>query len=267
MATADDTTTTATTTTVSLDLRSENRLRVLECADHVRRHLTSVPLDDDVSFLSDETYLRYARARDGDPEKALLMLEATIAWRRTYQPHRIDRASVAAHLEKPTMWQMGRDRQGNALIIARPGSTNPFPPAERVKFLVFSMEQATRSATDKMTWVIDWSLWGQRKNDPDSAETRKLTIQILQDHYPERLAALYMVDQPWFMTAFYYMSAPFVNSKTRAKVHISYTREKLLEVIDREQLVDFLGGLLVSGAEPSPSSSSGDVVDPAVATP
>lgn len=247
-------------------LIDENNLRILSCASFLRENVKGKPLDDDTDFLCDVTYLRYARARNGDNKKALTMLEATVAWRREYMPHRLTKDALAHHYVNQTMWQVGRDKKGNALVYGRPGTSNPFPADERVRYLVFMLEQAVRSGSEKMTWIIDWSLWGQRKNDAESSEARKRIIQVLQDHYPERLAAMYMVGQPWFITMLYYVSAPFIDSTTRAKVHISYTKEKLLDVVDRAQLIDFLGGNVVSStvavdSATSPSTSAATAAD------
>jgi hypothetical protein len=230
------------------------------CVDYLLAQVKEAPLDDD-RFVTAANALRFARARDCNCEKALDMFEATIRWRREYAPHRITAADVAGSLALKNNVMAGRCKKGNAVMYFRPGTFNPNVAADRIKYVAYLLEEAARQGYEQLTWVMDWRLFGKRSADPESSETRKGVVKLFQDHYPERLGAMYMVQQPWFISAFYYLSAPFVDSRTRAKVHIGYTCEKLKEVIDESELIDFCGGQRASGLTPEEVHAADPAVD------
>lgn len=68
--------------------------------------------------------------------------------------------------------------------------------------------------------------------------------KISQDYYPEQLGQLYICNAPMMFTGVWAIVKVWLDERTRQKIQIhgsGYTK-KLLEVIDEEQLIDFLGG-------------------------
>ncbi len=62
-------------------------------------------------------------------------------------------------------------------------------------------------------------------------------VDILQNHYPERLGVAFIHHAPWVWTIFWKMISPFLNDVTRNKVKmISKDPSPVLEVIDADQL-------------------------------
>ena len=71
----------------------------------------------------------------------------------------------------------------------------------------------------------------------------KSAMGIMQDNYPENLGKSYIVNAPMLFTGVWNTVKYFLDEKTVAKVSISrYGTEELLEAIDEDQLIDFLGG-------------------------
>lgn len=72
----------------------------------------------------------------------------------------------------------------------------------------------------------------------------QLASKICQDYYPEILGCMYIVNAPMLFTGIWAVVKGFLDEKTRNKIYIKggkYSTD-LLEIIDAENLPDFLGG-------------------------
>lgn len=67
---------------------------------------------------------------------------------------------------------------------------------------------------------------------------------IMQDNYPENLGKMFIVNAPMLFTGVWAMCKSFIDERTRKKINIlgSSYKAQLLEEIDADQLIDFLGG-------------------------
>jgi len=68
--------------------------------------------------------------------------------------------------------------------------------------------------------------------------------KVSQDYYPEQLGQLMICNSPYLFTGVWAIVKGWLDEKTREKIQIvggGYTK-KLLEYVDEDQLVDFLGG-------------------------
>jgi len=206
----------------------------------------------DRAFLTPYCLRRYLRARQFNVDKAAAMLLATIAWRRATRPDLLTTASVQAVYELGTVFLAGRDRHRRPVVYMRPGARNPHKPELRVQFMVWIMEMsiATTAETEgveKITWVLDFSTFGERANDAESRETSKATLDILQNHYPERLGCAVLVNPPWYFRMLYMVISPFIDRVTREKVRIvsgdaAAVTAGLTELIAPEELLVAFGG-------------------------
>jgi hypothetical protein len=71
----------------------------------------------------------------------------------------------------------------------------------------------------------------------------KSVMGVMQDNYPENLGKSYIVNSPFVFTGVWKIVKNFLDEKTVEKVSLySYGQEELLEAIDEDQLIDFLGG-------------------------
>ena len=80
-----------------------------------------------------------------------------------------------------------------------------------------------------------------------------VTSKIASDNYPEILGAMYIVNSPTVFPIIWNAIKGMIDPGTRAKTHVinaKHTREKLLEVINPDQLPFFLGGDCKCGASP-----------------
>ena len=101
---------------------------------------------------------RYSRARGHDVNKALSMLNATIAWRQDFKPEAITASDVLMMGCTGKIYVQGQDRQGRPIIVMRPGaSAARLSPAASAFPLVFTtFRQGTRIPpaipTTSRTW-------------------------------------------------------------------------------------------------------------------
>lgn len=200
------------------------------------------PAPEDAGFLTDATFLRFCRARDADPAKATAMLQAALIWRAEYKPWAVTPADVAGILALRTVFLCGRCKAGRPVMYMTPGATNPYPAEIRTKLMVFLLEETQRAGFERLTWVFDWSAFGKRAKDDESSKTRQAVTKVLQDYYPERLGALFMVATPWYFSAVYAVASLFIDPRTTRKIHIRVKQQELTRWIDESELIESLGG-------------------------
>lgn len=216
-----------------------------ECVAALMKKYPPSMLDaEDESFLSGNTYLRFARARDGNVEKASKMLEEAIAWRKEAKPYALTAQDVKKSMEQVTLVCGGRDKEGFPVMAMVLGMKNDCGVDERTKQIIYILEETQRKGYDRLTWVIDFGAMGKQR-DERSKETRKKTMKILQDYYPERMANIFMYRPPWYVSWLLGLAKAFMDPRTAAKVHkAGSTIEDLEKYIDRSQVPKICGGTL-----------------------
>ncbi|KAG5459383.1 MAG: CRAL-TRIO domain-containing protein, partial [Olpidium bornovanus] len=141
-------------------------------------------------FCDDACLVRYLRAARWVAAAAEKRLENTLRWRMEYRPHEI-----------------------------RPEDIEPETHDRQVRFLLFNLETATRCfgkrAAEKLVLVVDLDNWTLRT--APSLVISKQILDILAQHYPERLAAAYIVNAPWLFFTFYKVIYPFIDHLTKQK--------------------------------------------------
>jgi len=205
-----------------------------------------------VDITLDELCLcRYLRARSWNLEKSELLLRESLKWRKEFEPEKITEQDVKGVLSLGTVYHNGFDRQGRPVLYMKPGAYNPYSADERVRFLVYVMEQTINemdpTGVEKMCWILDFSEYGQRAKSPDSLSVAKNAANILQNHYPERLGAVFFLNAPWYLSVLYSLLSLLLTSETKKKIHwLSGDKvglfKGLSEFIDEENLEQKYGG-------------------------
>ena len=189
--------------------------------------------------INDQTLLRYLRARNFDVEKAAKMLEDSISWRKEFgvSGSRDGWGSII-ELENSTgkLYVRGYDRQGHAILYMKPRFENTKDHDGNLKHLVYHMERAIAcmdkySKEEKICLVIDYHGFSMLNSPP--MKTSMATLNILQNHYPERLFRAYMIRPPWLFHAFWSAISPFVDPITRAKIQM-ISEKDLAEVLGKD---------------------------------
>ncbi|KAI8380663.1 CRAL-TRIO domain-containing protein [Choanephora cucurbitarum] len=208
-------------------------------------------------FVTDNTVKRYMRARKWDFEQAKTMLENTIRWRRDYRPDELDPEYIKPEAETGKMYYNGFDKCGRPIWIMRPRLQNSKDGERQIKHIVYSLERGIRlmpEHVENLAIIIDFKDASSSHNP--SIATCKKFLDILGNHYPERLGVAFIVKSPWFFVATFKVIAPFMDAVTRNKIKfviddkddkekksdISHDWVNLKDYIDADQLETDYGG-------------------------
>ncbi|AET37352.1 phosphatidylinositol transporter Ecym_1096 [Eremothecium cymbalariae DBVPG len=205
-------------------------------------------------WLTRECMLRYLRATNWKVENAIKRLCNTLVWRRefgitgdiTLENHL---APEVVEMESVTGKQvlLGYDRERRPIYMMKNGRQNTPASFAQVQHLVFFLEAAVAlmpQGVELLALLIDYKHYKEPGIIGASAppiSLAKQVLNIIQDHYPERLGKAYFLNMPWYGWTFLKLVHPFIDPATRAKLAFD---ESLLKYIDEKQLEVNYGGKL-----------------------
>ncbi|KAI4321590.1 hypothetical protein MLD38_034955 [Melastoma candidum] len=205
-----------------------------------------------LQYCSDACLRRYLEARNWNVDKAKKMLEESLKWRSTYKPEEIQWEEVSAEGETGKMYRANfHDRKGRTVLILRPAFQNTASLDNQMRHLVYLIENAIRNlpeGQEQMSWLIDFTGWSLSNSVP--IKSARETINILQNHYPERLAIAFLYNPPRIFEAFWKVVKYFLDAKTFQKVKFVYPKNKdsmdfMRTIFDEENLPSEFGGRAV----------------------
>ena len=216
--------------------------------------------------LNDSTYIRYLRARNFDTGKSTAMLRATIAWRKEFDLGGLQttwKESIEYENATGKLYVRGYDKEGRALIYMKPAHENSKNHDGNLKHLVYNLERAiacmeATSGQGKWVLLIDYDGFTMTKSPP--MHTCQAVLQILQDHYPERLYRAYVVRPPYLFYALLQFLSPFMDALTRSKAvmltdaQLASPDNQLITEISADRLEFKMSGMK-DGADHRPFSS------------
>ncbi|KAK6938810.1 CRAL/TRIO, N-terminal domain [Dillenia turbinata] len=200
-------------------------------------------------YCNDACLRRYLEARNWNIEKSKKMLEETLKWRSTYKPEEIHWNEVAVEGETGKAYRASfQDKCGRTVLILRPGMQNTKSLDNQIRHLVYLIENAILNLPDgqeQMTWLIDFTGWSLTNSVP--IKSARDTANILQNHYPERLAMSFLYNPPRVFEVFWKVVKYFLDPKTFQKVKFVYPKDKdsveLMKThFDMEKLPSLFGG-------------------------
>ncbi|KAF8012484.1 hypothetical protein BT93_I0605 [Corymbia citriodora subsp. variegata] len=182
-----------------------------------------------LKYCTDACLRRYLEARNWNVEKAKKMLEETLKWRSTYKPEEIRWHEVAHEGETGKVSRANfHDRFGRTVLIMRPGKQNTTSAEGNIRHLVYLIENSILNLAEgqeSMSWLIDFTGWTLRTQV--SVKTALDIINVLQSHYPERLAVAFLYNPPRIFEAFWKAIKYFLDPKTSEKVKFVYPKNKV----------------------------------------
>lgn len=224
------------------------------------KSVTTVPIDEKMSkrapinesekmFLTKECFLRYLRATKWKVEDAIKRIEATLGWRREFgvDPDSSLTADIVAE-ENETGKEviLGFDKDCRPCLYLKPGRQNTKATHRQVQHLVYMLERVIDfmpSGQDQLALLIDFKPTKVSKNGSKmpSVSTGREVLNILQNHYPERLGKALLTNIPWYASAFLKIIHPFIDPLTREKLVYN---EPFPNYVPKEQLdMDFGGNV------------------------
>ena len=211
--------------------------------------------DLDVNGCEEETavdrkLLRFLRARQFNLRKSAKMLREDIAFRKSLESHgffsRDDFDCMVAMCEEGFIYRAGEDKQGRPAIVYKAKHFWPSlvtRDADIILFFCFYMDCLVRMADakglDGFTCIADLKGWGMSNF---SLAYTKVSVRLLQDHYPERLGKVNVVNAPWVFNAAWRMVRPLLDERTRSKINVCRKMEYLKKDYDEAVLEEQYGG-------------------------
>ncbi|KAL9938733.1 hypothetical protein V8E36_002452 [Tilletia maclaganii] len=188
-------------------------------------HETGLAKDDDYYPFEEkwvhEDFLpeRYLGATNWDLNAAKARIKSTLEWRRDYKPECISPDEVKGEALTGKHLISGFDRQGRPFYTVTPRNENTKNYDLQMRYMVFSFERVI-SIMPKGVYQLNMvmSLEGNTSaNQPPMSQSR-IALNLMQNHYPNRLARAICNRGPWFFTPFFRVISPFIDPVTRAKV-------------------------------------------------
>ncbi|XP_072990698.1 phosphatidylinositol transfer protein PDR16-like isoform X2 [Typha latifolia] len=187
------------------------------------------PLSERSSCYCTEACLRrYLEARNWNVDKAKKMLEESLKWRSTYKPEEIRWHEVASEGETGKVYRANfHDQEGRTVLVLRPGKQNTSSHDNQLRHLVYLLENAILNlpeGQEQMVWMIDFTGWSLTNSVP--IKVARETANILQNHYPERLASALLFNPPKVFETFWKVVKYFLDTKTYHKVIFVYSKNE-----------------------------------------
>eukprot|EP00898_Chlorokybus_atmophyticus_P003636 jgi/Chlat1/4273/Chrsp29S00323 len=218
---------------------------------------TPVPVDVDL--------LRFLRARQFSPEKARDMYLDMLAWRKAFGADTIRQDFSFPELPRvKEVYQHAHhkiDKQGRPLYIERVGVLDTdklleLTTIERLlKYHVREWEnlvnhkfpacskKAGKYIGQSLT-IIDLKGLSIRQFNTKTKSFVQTISNVDQNNYPEHLGQMLIVNAPLLFKGVWKVIQPWLDKRTQKKIQVlgSDYQGKLLELVDAENLPDFLGG-------------------------
>jgi len=218
--------------------------------------LEAVSEEPGAEWAGEAVCVRYLMARNNRLDKATAMLKESLRWRDSFGVSKLGEKHAVIRRESETgkvRVSDSVDRAGRPVLVMTPRAENTSDHDGQILNLVYHLERATSgkpvdgAADGKLVTIIDFKGWTLRNAAP--MKTSRATLSILQNHYPERLHRILLLNVPALFTVFWNAIRPFIDPVTREKiVFVTGSAEQqqaaLRECFDLAQLEEGLGGLV-----------------------
>ncbi|WWC73855.1 uncharacterized protein I206_107827 [Kwoniella pini CBS 10737] len=195
----------------------------------------------ELRFLNDPgTHPRYMRAAKWKFDDAKKRIQGTLEWRREYKPELIQPEDVGIEAETGKIILTGFDFDSRPILYMRPGRENTERSPRQIRHLIYHLERAIDfmpPGQEQVAIIVDYKSATSQSN-PSIAVARQV-LNILQNHYVERLGRGLVVNMPWWINAFFTGISPFLDPITRDKIRFN---PKLTELVPAVQLDSEFGG-------------------------
>ena len=146
------------------------------------------------------------------------------------------------------IYARGYDKNNRAILYFCPGLENSSDRDNNMKHLVYQLERGiacTQRKSGLQKYVIVLDFRGYKLSNAPPMSTTKMTAEILQNHYPERLLRFFICNPPIIFRVFWKMVSPFIDPVTKDKIkfiHGDAGIETLKEYFDLSTTEKAAGG-------------------------
>lgn len=196
--------------------------------------------DEERMFLTRECLLRYLRATTWKVADAETRLRNTLIWRREYGIKKTTPDYISIENETGKQLIIGWDNEGRSCQYMRPSKQNTERSDRQIQHLVFMLERSIDlmpTGQETLTLLINFA--ETKSGQGATLAQGRQTVNILQNHYPERLGRALVTNVPFYIWGFFKLLTPFIDPLTREK--IKFNEDSGIHV-PREQLLKESGG-------------------------
>ena len=212
----------------------------------------------------DRDLARFLRARKFNFDKAMEMFNKYITWRREQDVDNIEAFDYAEVNQLKEIYPHGfhkTDKFGRIIYIERYGlidmdRIHAITSEERliryyvkeyetmVKVRIPACIRQARAPVEQSLTILDLGGSSTKLMKKSVYNFVKLASSIAQDYYPEILGKMFIVNSPTLFSIAWKVIKPWIDERTQKKITIegSKFQKKLLELVDSQNLPDFLGG-------------------------
>lgn len=191
-------------------------------------------------WLTRECLLRYLRATKWDVATAQKRLESTLIWRREYGVDGFRYKHGRQSISYPRITCFPVSFSGAMNSAVNPSKQNTERTDRQINHLVWMLElvlELAPAGQESLALLVDFKSSSTSSNP--SMTQAKQVLNILQNHYPERLGRALVINVPWFVWGFFKLINPFIDPLTKEKLKFN---ENLREHVPPEQLLKGFGG-------------------------
>jgi hypothetical protein len=172
-------------------------------------------------FCSQQTFRRYAVARNGDYEAAVQNLVETLEWRETNVPELLQCPICNADPLMHCFFPIGLDENKRLVIYSCASRAKTNERDITVRHMVHTLEHAWRFSDElgldhQWVWIIDFNGFGM-KNALEFS-TSRATLSAFSKHMPERLGAVLLINPPSVFGTLLRAIKQFADARTMSKV-------------------------------------------------
>lgn len=183
--------------------------------------------------------IRHFRAEKGNATKALETLRDALQWRRDFEANALrvcmtnSSSKVKGSKDYEAMMRLenatgkifvrGTTLEGRALMYMFAMRNNTHCDMDNMRHLVWNLEKAIRvtfsksqGRLDKYCLLIDCANYNLSK--APSMHASKMTLDVLQKHFKERMHRVYILNPPLAFRIFWKLVQPFVDPVTKTKL-------------------------------------------------
>ncbi|KAH9256834.1 hypothetical protein BASA81_004947 [Batrachochytrium salamandrivorans] len=202
-------------------------------------------------MMEDRGLLRFLRARKFDDKESFKMLQLDLEWRKVFEHRPVKSSEVPAVVDfcrNGFLFRSGVDKDNRPIITLKFRHAFPRNIKDMNEIVLFWLayvqrltEECERNGTTDFSVICD--LEGFSPSVNFSMAMVKVLINILQNHYPERLGFLLLLNLPAAFRMGWGLLQPFLDERTKAKIHVlGRDITRLQEYIPESELEQEYGG-------------------------
>lgn len=215
--------------------------------EELRTRMSDVePLPGEEDFFSsNETLMRFLKARDWKLKEAEKLLRATVEWRRKVNPLSLDCKCCHTKPGAHAIRQIGHDEMGRPVLYScfAQSAVNKNLLDDTITHSTYLVENAKRTMNIGIsTWVMIIDCTGVTL----PACNPKLgygSTQVLSNYYPERLGMVICLNHNALFQGVWKAIKVFLHPNTVAKMKLVRSKKKIRELFDKtfsEELTEWL---------------------------